>query len=130
MTNKDLVPITSEDRIHMFDRKTENRLGMFCHLLSFAGLLFPLGHILGPLILWLMKKDDSPAVAYHGKEAVNFQISVTIYMLISIILMFIFIGIPLFFILLLMQFILIIVATINAADGKLFRYPLTLRFIK
>ena len=77
-----------------------------------------------------MKKDDSPAVAYHGKEAVNFQISVTIYMLISIILMFIFIGIPLFFILLLMQFILIIVATINAADGKLFRYPLTLRFIK
>ena len=130
MNNKEIVPITQEDRMHMFDRKTENRLGMFCHLLGFVGYLIPVGNIIGPLILWLMKKDESPAVAYHGKEALNFQISVTIYMLISMILMFIFIGIPLFFILLLMQFILIIVATINAADGKLYRYPLTLRFIK
>jgi uncharacterized protein len=130
LNNKEIVPLTQEEKSNRVDLKTENRLGMFCHLLGFVGYLIPFGNVIGPLILWLMKKDESPAVAYHGKEALNFQISVTIYMLISMILLFIFIGIPLFFILLLMQFILIIVATINAADGKPYRYPLTLRFIK
>ena len=54
---------------------------VLCHALGFAGFVFPFGNILGPLIVWLMKKAESPSVEAHGKEALNFQISMTIWIL-------------------------------------------------
>ena len=50
---------------------------MLCHLSSLAGFAFPFGHIVGPLILWLAKKDEDPEVREHGRQALNFQITLT-----------------------------------------------------
>ena len=111
--------------------RQSNTYGMLVHLLGLAGLVFPLfGSILGPLILWMIKKDEFPFVNEQGKEAINFQISVAIYSVISAILIFIVIGIVLLVAIQIFWLVLTIVAAINANDGKPYRYPLTIRFIQ
>lgn len=101
-----------------------------CHLSGFAGFLFPFGNILVPLLLWAFKRTESPYIDFHGKEAINFQISVSIYYLICIILSVIIIGLLLMPLLAAFQIIAMIIAAISASHGNLFRYPLSLRFLK
>ncbi|MCL6479208.1 MAG: DUF4870 domain-containing protein [Peptococcaceae bacterium] len=103
---------------------------MFCHLGGFAGYFIPFGNIIVPLVLWLMKKDQYPFVEYHGKEALNFNISMTIYVIVSLILAIILIGFVLLFVLAILEIVFIIMATIEANKGGYYRYPLTIRFIK
>jgi uncharacterized Tic20 family protein len=104
--------------------------GMLCHLSTFLGYFFPFGHIIGPLICWLSKKEDKPFVDYHGKEALNFQISLTLYYFISGILVLVFVGIVLIFVIWIASLILTIIAAVNANKGEYYQYPLTIRFIK
>ncbi len=105
--------------------------GMACHLSSFAMyLMIPFANILGPLIVWLMKKDEMPFVADQGKEALNFQITMTIAGFVCFLLSFIVIGIFLFFILAIFVFVITIIAAIKANNGEYYRYPINLRLIK
>ena len=95
-----------------------------------AGLFFHfLGHILGPLVVWLMKRGDSPEIDAHGKESLNFQISMLIYDAIAAILCFILIGIPILIALWVLNTVLVIIASVKAGEGQLYRYPFTIRFI-
>jgi uncharacterized Tic20 family protein len=110
-------------------RDDEKTWGMLCHLSALAGFIIPVGNILGPLIVWLIKKDESEFVDQAGKESLNFQISMTIYLTISAILIIIIIGIPLLIGLGLMDLILIIIAAVQTNNGTQYRYPLTIRFI-
>lgn len=103
---------------------------MACHLSAFTGYLLPFGHIVGPLIVWLIKGKESARVDRHCKEALNFQISMTIYLLISGVLVFAVVGIFLLAALSIADFILIIVAAVKTRSGEDYRYPLTIRFIK
>ena len=104
---------------------------MVCHLAALAGLAgVGFGHILGPLVVWLIKKNDSPFIDYHGKEAINFQISMTIYAIIAGILIIAVVGIFLLPLVILLNLIFLVVAAIRANNGEVYRYPLTLRFIK
>ena len=104
---------------------------MFTHLSALSLFIgIPLGNILGPLILWLIKKEEYPFVRDQGKEALNFQISMLIYMDISGILALILIGIPLLITLVIVDVVYTIIAAINASDGNAYRYPLTIRFIQ
>ncbi len=99
----------------------ERTLAILSHVLTF---FFP---IIAPLIIYLVKKDDSKFVAYHAKESLNFQITVVI----VCILMFVtIIGILFIWAVGIVALILVIVATIKASEGKLYRYPLTIRLIK
>lgn len=100
------------------------------HALGFAGFVFPFGNILGPLIVWLMKKAESPSVDAHGKEALNFQISMTIWVLLCAASWLVLIGIILFPAALITGVVLTIIGTVKASNGELYRYPLTIRFIK
>lgn len=110
--------------------RDENMWAMFCHLSTFAILIIPsFGNIIAPLIIWLIKKDEFPLVNDQGKEAINFQITMTIYFIASIIFSFFIIGIPLLFALFFFIPIVTIVAAIKANEGKMYRYPLTIRFI-
>ncbi|MBI1388676.1 MAG: DUF4870 domain-containing protein [bacterium] len=103
---------------------------MLCHLAGFMFYLLPgVGQIVGPLIIWLIKKDEYGFVDEQGKEAINFQISFTIYGLISAFLLIAFIGILLIPMLLVAQIVLMVIAAIKANDGEHYRYPLTIRFI-
>ena len=110
--------------------KDERTWAMLCHFSAFAGLIFPFGNILAPLIIWLIKKDEMSFVEDQGKEVFNFQISMTIYLLISGMLCFILIGIPILIGLVIFSFIITIIAAISANDGKSYRYPINLRLIK
>ena len=110
--------------------KDERTWAMLCHFSAFAGLIFPFGNFLAPLIIWLIKKEELAFVEDQGKEVFNFQISMTIYLLISGMLCFILIGIPILIGLVIFSFIITIIAAISANDGKSYRYPINLRLIK
>jgi uncharacterized Tic20 family protein len=110
--------------------RDDKTFGMLSHLLALAGCLIPLGNILGPLVIWLIKKDQSAFVNDQGKESINFQISITIYGIISAILIIVVIGILTSIALGIFWLVLIIVASVKANEGQLYRYPLTIRFLK
>jgi uncharacterized Tic20 family protein len=104
--------------------------GMLCHLGALAGYVIPFGNIIGPLIFWLLKRDQHPFVDQQGKEALNFQISVILYLIVSGILCLIFIGLLLLPIIGIASLVFIIIAGVRANSGESYRYPLTIRFIK
>src|SRR5262245_39620897 len=107
-----------------------NTMAMLCHVLGFAGYIIPFGSVIGPLIMWLVKRNDSPFIDEHGKEAVNFQISLLIYTVASIVLCFVLIGFLLLLAIMVIDIVFIIQAAIKASRGEPWRYPLTIRFIK
>jgi len=107
----------------------EKMWAMFCHLSALAGFIIPFGNIIAPLIIWVLKKEEYPLVSDQGKESVNFQISMTIYFIASLILIIIVIGIPLLILLGLFELIVIVIASIKANEGIKYRYPFTIRFI-
>jgi len=137
----------------------DNNNAFLIHISAFAGYVFPFGSVLLPLILWNVKKDKSPELDAHGKEAVNFNLSFYLYTFILGITLVPFtfatffrgfrhfgdfnhfdFNFPNFFgfvgfgsllsVLLLAKFILIIVAAIKASRGEIFHYPLTINFLK
>mgnify|MGYP001024989056 CR=1 FL=1 len=111
--------------------KPERTWAMFAHLSSFLGYTcIPLANIIAPLIIWQVKKDDMPFASDQGKECLNFQISMLIYVIISAILIIILIGVAFLVILYVMNIILTIIAAIKANEGVPYRYPLTMRFVK
>lgn len=114
----------------MTENQEERTMGMLCHLLALAGLVFPFGNIIGPLVIWLMKKDQMPFVDDQGKESLNFEISVSIYGLVAGVLSFVVIGIPLLIAVVVFAVVEIILASVKANQGIPFHYPLTIRFIK
>ena len=104
---------------------------VLCHAAALLGLFFHfLGHLLGPLIVWLVKRGDFPEVDAHGKESLNFQISMLIYDAIAAILCVVLIGIPILIALWVLNTVLVIIASIQASEGKFYRYPITIRLIK
>ncbi|MFK9006407.1 DUF4870 domain-containing protein [Pseudomonas pergaminensis] len=103
---------------------------MLCHLAAFLGFVFPFGSVVGPLILWQMKKEVDPFIDDQGKEALNFQISVAIAWIACIVLAFAVIGFFLMVALAIATVVLTIIGSIKANKGIVYRYPLTWRLIK
>mgnify|MGYP000138549666 CR=1 FL=1 len=110
--------------------KDDKMFGMLCHLTALVGCIIPLGNILGPLVIWLIKKDQSAFVNDQGKESLNFQISVAIYGIVSAILIIVVIGILTSIAIGIFWLIMVIMASVKANDGVAYRYPLTIRFLK
>ena len=103
----------------------------FAHLSALSGYIgIPFGWIIGPLVIWLIKKDEMPFVNDQGKEAMNFQISIAIYGFVSAILIFVLIGILLLIAVLIFNIVMVIIAAVKANNGEKYRYPLCIRFIK
>jgi uncharacterized Tic20 family protein len=110
--------------------ETERNWAMLCHLSAFAGFFFPFGGVIGPLICWLTRRDESSWVNINGKASLNFQLSMLLYMILAFPLCFIIIGFPIIFLLLTLKVIFIIIASVKAPKGELFRYPLVIPFIQ
>lgn len=109
-----LVPPTSD----------EKTMAVLSHILTLvAGFI-------APLVIYLVKKDQSTFVTAHAKESLNFQITLIIAYIICFILMFVLIGILLMVLLGISALVLVIVATIRASEGKLYKYPFSIKFIK
>ena len=113
---------------------TENdkTMGMICHLSAFAGVIipFPFANVVGPLVMWMTQKDKSSFLDYHGKESLNFQITVAIAVVISMFAMVILIGFLLLPAVGLYAIVMTIIAGVKAKEGVRYRYPYTLRLIK
>ena len=107
----------------------EKTWGMLAHLSSLSTLIIPFGNVLGPLIVWLVKKDTMPFVADQGKEALNFNITVAIAVVVSCVLMLVVIGFLLLALVGVAWLVLTILACIEANKGVAYRYPFTLRLI-
>lgn len=103
--------------------------GMLCHLAALAGFIIPFGNIIGPLVVWQIKKEI-PFANDQGKEALNFQITVAIALVICFVLIFVLIGFILLPIVALSNLVFIIIAAVKANNGVVYRYPVNIRFIK
>ena len=102
-----------------------------CHASALLGVFlhFP-GHLIPPLIIWLAKRDDSPEIDAHGREALNFQISMLIYNVIAGVFCLVLVGFVFLAILWVLNAVFVIIASVQASDGKFYRYPMTIRFIQ
>jgi uncharacterized protein len=108
----------------------ERNWAMFCHLSAFAGFFFPFGGVLGPLVCWLSKRDESGWVNINGRNALNFQLSMLLYMVLAFPLCFIIVGIPIVAFLATLKIVCIIIASVKASKGELFKYPIVIPFIQ
>ena len=122
-TNPDSVNATAATQ-------DERTWGMLAHLSAFSGFFVPLGGVIGPLVVWLIKRDQSPFVADQGKESLNFNISVLLAAIVCGLLVFVFIGILLGVALFIFWLTMTIIAGIKASEGVRYRYPVTLRLVK
>ncbi len=103
---------------------------MLCHLSALTGLLGNgLGFLIGPLVVWLFKKEDDPFIDYQGKEAVNFQITMFIALAVSALLVLVLIGFVLLVAVGIMMIVFPIIAAMRANKGESYRYPFSIRFI-
>jgi uncharacterized Tic20 family protein len=108
----------------------ERTWAILCHLSALLMFLFPIFQIVAPLAIWLAKRDESSFIDAHGKESLNFQISMTIYTLVASISLFFCVGFVLVPALVLADVIFVIIASINANRGDHYMYPFTIRFIR
>jgi uncharacterized Tic20 family protein len=111
-----LTTPTSDERI----------MGILSHILA----IVPGVGILGPLVIWLIKKDESPFVEANARESLNFQLTIIIGWIISGILVVVVIGWLLFAVLGVLNVVLVIVATVKTSENKIYKYPISLRLIK
>ena len=111
--------------------QSERDWAMLCHLAAIAGYLFiPFGSIIGPLIFWTSRKDNSEWVNLNGKASMNFQLSMLLYLMLTIPLCIILIGFPILVFLKVFQLVCIVIASIKASHGEVFKYPLSIPFIQ
>ncbi len=115
------------------DKEKEARQwAMFCHLAALAGYLgIPFGNIFGPLIVWMIKREEFALVREHGKESLNFQISMTLYALICIPLICLAgLGAVLLAAVGIVNLVFVIIAAVKVNSGQDYKYPLCIRFLK
>jgi uncharacterized Tic20 family protein len=112
----------------------EKNWGMACHLSSLLGyVIAPSCHILGPLVVWLIKRNDSAFVDMQGKDSLNFHLSLTVYAIIGLLMFFtLILAIPamiLWALLWLMGTICSIIGAVKASNGETYQYPFSIRFL-
>ena len=100
------------------------------HLSTFAGLVVPFGSVIGPLAVWLTRRDRDPFIDQAGREALNFGISIAIYGVVALVAALMLVGIPLLIVGVIAWVVLASLAAAKASQGQSYRYPLTMRFVR
>jgi uncharacterized Tic20 family protein len=111
------------------DQKIRNT-AMVAHLSSFAGLVVPFGSVIGPLAVWLTRRDRDPLIDDAGREALNFGISIAIYGSVLLVAALMLVGIPLLMVGVIAWVVLASLAAVKASQGQTYRYPLTMRLVR
>jgi len=123
---ENLPAVPEETPAHPEDVPSDSRgWAVAAHLLPFVSLA-----IIGPLFIWLIKRDEDDFVEDQAREALNFQLSLLIYGIVSAILIIVIIGIVLLIAVAIFGLVWSIIAAVNAANGEPYRYPLTMRMVK
>ena len=100
------------------------------HISVLAGFALPVAGLIVPIVIWQLKKPTLPGIDEHGKNVVNWIISLIIYMIASVLLSVVLIGIPLLIALGVVSIVFPIVAAIKANNGEVWKYPLSIPFLK
>ncbi len=108
----------------------ENSWAMLIHLTQFCGYAVPVAGWLVPLVMWLMKKDESEYINDQGKIVMNWMLTELIYWVVCFLLMFVVIGVFLFIPLGIIAVVFPIIGAVKANSGELWPYPLSIRFLK
>jgi uncharacterized protein len=127
-----IVPVVEGDTPSRALTQDEKSWGMYAHLAALAGLVVPGGSLVGPLIVWMIKKDEMPFVDRHGKEEVNFQLNILILALITIPIVLITFGIAFFLPIAvgILGAVMPVIAGMKANNGEEYQYPYIVRLIK
>lgn len=118
------------DRPALFSQPDERMWAMLTHLSALPSSFVLIGAIVAPLIIWQIQKEKSAFIDYHGKEAVNFNITMAIAAGVSFLLFLLLIGLVLIWVVGAVWLIFTIIAAIKANNGEYYRYPLSIRLIK
>jgi uncharacterized protein len=100
------------------------------HLSTFAGLVVPFGSVIGPLAVWLTRRDRDPFIDQAGREALNFGITIAIYGAVLLVAALMLVGIPLLVVGVVAWVVLGSLAAVKASEGQAYRYPLTMRLVR
>ena len=100
------------------------------HLSTFAGLVMPFGSVIGPLAVWLTRRDRDPFIDQAGREALNFGISIAIYGAVVLAAALMLVGIPFLIVGVIAWVVLASLAAVKASQGQSYRYPLTMRLVR
>ena len=119
-----------EDRAPQRPSKRVREWATVLHLSLFAGHIVPGGGIIAPIVIWQTQKDEMPELDQHGKNAVNWVITFVIFLCVFGLLSFVLIGIPFLIALLALNVVFPIIAALKANEGKVWKYPLAITFIK
>ncbi len=111
------------------DPQTRN-WAMILHFSMLSGLIVPMAGLIVPIVIYVLKKDEHPGLVPHGHVIFNWMISAIIYAIISTLLVFILIGVPLLFALAIVSLVFPIIGGIKASDGEIWPYPLSIQFFK
>jgi uncharacterized Tic20 family protein len=107
----------------------ESNWGVAAQLAGFAGAMIPFGHIALPAVILWLKRDESAFIEAHALESLNFQISMTVYLMVGGLLTYVLVGFLLIGFLVLFEVVMVIRAALSASRGELFEYPLSFRLI-
>jgi uncharacterized Tic20 family protein len=110
--------------------ETVRNTAVAAHLSTFAGLIVPFGSVIGPLAVWLTRRDRDPFIDQAGREALNFGITIAIYGSVLLVAALMLVGIPFLIIGVVAWVVLASLAAVKASQGQAYRYPLTLRLIR
>ena len=122
--------IPHQPEAHLPELTSEARnWAMLCHLIALLAMPFGFGHVVGPLVVWLLKRNEHPFVDDQVKESLNFQISITIYTALLLPTLCIFVGFVFIPALWIVNVVFIVIASVRASNGMVYRYPLTIRLI-
>jgi uncharacterized protein len=123
--------LTPEDQGTPADMEKQTRLwAMFLHLSQLTSFVVPLAGLIVPIIIWQIKKTELPGIDIHGKIVANWIISAILYSVACILLMFVFVGLPLLGILVVLTIVFPIIGGIKANNGEAWKYPLSIPFLK
>jgi len=110
--------------------KQERNWAMYMHFAQLLNMLFPFAGLVAVIVMWQIKKEESPYVDKEGKIILNWMLSYFIYGLIAFFLVYFGIGIVLLLLLKIAIFILAIIGGIKANDGQIWEYPLSIKFFR
>ncbi|HLM62646.1 MAG TPA: DUF4870 domain-containing protein [Pyrinomonadaceae bacterium] len=108
----------------------QKQMGLFLHLSQLLNIIIPFAGVIVPVVLWQVKKEEMPQLDAHGKMVTNWLISSLIYMVVSLVLMLVLIGILGVIAVGIMSVVFPIIGAIKANNGELWEYPLTIKFLK
>ncbi len=122
--------------VHIEENNDARTYGSMCHVIALSGLLIPFGDLLGPLLVWLLRRGAMPFVDHHGKESLNFQLTISLAWLLCLPALLsgidglVLAGAITLVLVTVLDVMFVIIASLQSAKGEWYRYPVRLPLLR